>query len=94
MAIEANPYKIDTIPQMEPTRSQKKVKKLTGCMATSIQFFSWPRKKGMSFYKMLRKVDKFEWALEAQEAVNALQKFLTRPSVLKPPNWATKDQPT
>jgi hypothetical protein len=38
-------------------------------------------------------VDKFQWTTEAQEALEALKKFLTTPLVLKPPHRATFDQP-
>jgi hypothetical protein len=38
-------------------------------------------------------VDKFQWTTEAQEALEALKKFLTTPPVLKPPRRATSDQP-
>ena len=50
--------------------------------------------KGMPFYKLLKKVDKFQWITEAQEALEALKKFLTTPPVLKPPCRATSNQPT
>jgi hypothetical protein len=39
----------------------------------------------MLFYKLLKKVDKFQWTTEAQKALEALKKFLTTPPVLKPP---------
>jgi ribonuclease HI len=42
---------------------------------------------------LLKKVDKFQWTIEAQEALEALKKFLTTPPVLKPPRRATPDQP-
>jgi hypothetical protein len=47
----------------------------------------------MPFYKLLKKVEKFQWTTEAQEALDALKKFLTTPPVLKPPRRATSDQP-
>ena len=47
----------------------------------------------MPFYKLLKKVDKFQWSSEAQEALDALKKFLTTPPVLKPPRRATPTQP-
>jgi hypothetical protein len=49
--------------------------------------------KGLPFYKLLKKVDKFQWTSEAQEALDALKKFLTTPPVLKPPRRATPSQP-
>jgi ribonuclease HI len=41
---------------------------------------------------LLKKVDKFQWTTEAQEALEALKKFLTTPPVLKPPHRATPSQ--
>jgi hypothetical protein len=43
---------------------------------------------------LLKKVDKFQWTSEAQEALDSLNKFLTTPPVLKPPRRATPSQPT
>jgi hypothetical protein len=63
-------------------------------MAALSRFISRPGEKGMSFYKLLKKVDKFQWTTEAQEALEALKKFLTTPPVLKPPRRATSNQPT
>jgi hypothetical protein len=90
--IEANPEKIKAIMRMEAPRSQKKVQRLTGCMASLRRFISRMGEKGMPFYKLLKKVDKFQWTTEAQEALEALKKFLTTPPVLKPPRRATPNQ--
>jgi hypothetical protein len=79
--------------RMEPPRSQKKVQRLTGYMAALSRFISRLGERGMSFYKLLKKVDKFQWTTEAQEALEALKKFLTTSPVLKPPCRATSDQP-
>ena len=57
--IEANPEKIEAIMRMEPPRSQKKVQRLTRCMAALSHFISRLGKRVMSFYKLLKKVDKF-----------------------------------
>jgi hypothetical protein len=77
--IEANPEKIKAIMRMEAPRSQKKVQRLTGCMAALSRFISRLGEKGLPFYKVLKKVDKFQWTSEAQEALDALKKFLTTP---------------
>jgi ribonuclease HI len=79
--------------RMEAPRSQKKVQRLTGCMAALSRFISRLGEKGLSFYKLLKKVDKFQWTSEAQEALDALKKFLTTPPVLKPLRRATPSQP-
>jgi hypothetical protein len=80
--IEANPEKIKANMRMEAPRSQKKVQRLTGCMAALSRFISRLGEKGMPFYK-------FQWTIEAKEALEALKKFLTTPPVLKPPRRAT-----
>jgi ribonuclease HI len=78
--------------RMEAPRSQKKVQRLTGCMAALSRFISRLGEKVLPFYKLLKKVDKFQWTIEAQEALDALKKFLTMPPVLKPPRRAMPDQ--
>jgi hypothetical protein len=45
--IEANPKKIKAIMRMEAPRSQKKVQRLTGCMAALSRFISRLGEKGM-----------------------------------------------
>jgi hypothetical protein len=63
--IEANLEKINAIMRMEAPRSQKKVQRLTGCMAALRRFISRLGEKGLPFYKLLKKVDKFQWTSEA-----------------------------
>jgi hypothetical protein len=91
--IEAKPEKIEAIMRMEPPQSQNKVQRLTGCMATLSHFILRLSERGMPFYKLLKKVDKFQWIIEAQKALEALKKFLTTPPVLKLPHRATSNQP-
>jgi hypothetical protein len=91
--IEVNPEKIEAIMRMEAPWSQKKVQRLTGCMPALRRFISRLGEKGLPFYKLLKKVDKFQWTSEAQEALDALKKFLTTPLVLKPPRRAMPNQP-
>jgi hypothetical protein len=74
--------------RMEAPRSQKKVQRLTGCITALSRFISRLGEKSLPFYKLLKKVDKFQWTLEAQEALDALKKFLTAPPVLKSPHRA------
>jgi hypothetical protein len=73
--IEANPEKVEAMMRMEAPRSQKKVQRLTGCMAALSRFISRLGEKDMLFYKLLKKVDKFQWITEAQEALEALNFF-------------------
>jgi hypothetical protein len=62
-------------------------------MSALSRFISRLGEKGMPFYKLLKKVDKFQWTTKSQEALEALKKFLTTPPVLKPPRRATPNQP-
>jgi hypothetical protein len=71
--IEANLEKIEAIMRMEAPRSQKKVQRLTGCMVALSRFISRLGEKGLPFYKLLKKVVKFQWTSEAQEALDALK---------------------
>jgi hypothetical protein len=50
-------------------------------MAALSRFISRLGEKGMPFYKLLKKVDKFHWTTEEQEALDALKKFLITPPV-------------
>jgi hypothetical protein len=77
---------------MEPPRSQKKYKSSRGAWQLSC-FISRLGERGMPFYKLLKKLDRFQWTLEAQEALDALKKFLTTLPVLKPPHRATASRP-
>jgi ribonuclease HI len=61
-------------------------------MAAISRFISRLGERGMPFYKLLKKVDKFQWTVKAQEALETLKKFLTTPPVLKPPHRATASQ--
>jgi len=63
--IEAYPTKINAIRFMKPPRCKKDLMKLTGCMAALSQFISRLGDKGLPFFKLLRKSDKFEWNKEA-----------------------------
>jgi hypothetical protein len=58
-------------------------------MTALSRFISWLDERGMSFYKFLKKVDRFQWTLEAQEALDALKKILDHPidSQATPPSY-------
>ena len=59
--------------------------KLVGCMATLSRFISRLGDKGLPFFKLLRKSDKFEWNDDASKAFQELKDFLTSPPVLAAP---------
>jgi hypothetical protein len=72
-AIEANPAKIDAIRKMAKPSNKKDVMKLTGMMAALGHFISKLGEKGLPFFKLLKKADKFLWDDEAQKAFGALK---------------------
>jgi hypothetical protein len=57
--IEANPDKIEAIMKMEAPRSQKKVQRLTRCMAALSRFISRLREKGNHFTSYSRRWTSF-----------------------------------
>jgi hypothetical protein len=59
--------------------------KLTGMMAALGRFISKLGEKGLPFFKLLKKADKFVWDNEAQKAFEALKESLTTPPVMTPP---------
>ena len=71
--IEANPEKINTFMNMEALASIKDVQKLTGCMAALNRFLSRLGERGLPFFKLLKKQDKFRWSQEAAEALEDLK---------------------
>jgi hypothetical protein len=83
--IEANPAKIDAKRKMAKPSSKKDVMKLTGMMAALGRFISKFAEKGLPFFKILKKADKFVWDDEAQKAFEALKESLTTPPVMTRP---------
>jgi hypothetical protein len=70
---------------MGPSRCVKDVQKLTGSMTTLNHFISRLDEKGLLFFKLLKKIDKFEWTEEAKEAFESLKVYLTSSAILTPP---------
>jgi hypothetical protein len=83
--IEANPMKVDAICNMANPSSKKDVMKLTGMMAALGRFISNLDEKGLPFFKVLKKADKFAWDDEAQKAFEALKESLMTAPVMTPP---------
>jgi hypothetical protein len=82
--IEANRTKVDAIRRMKWPTEKKDVMKLTGIMATLGRFISKLGEKGLPFFKLLKKADKFVWTEEADQAPEELKTFLTTPPVMVP----------
>ena len=83
--IEANQTKINAIRFMKPLRCKKDLMKLTGCMSALSRFISRLGDRGLPFFKLLRKSDKFKWNEEAAVHFQQLKDFLTTPPVLIAP---------
>jgi hypothetical protein len=83
--IVSNPEKVSAITKMKPPESLHDVQKLMGCMAALSRFISWLSIRGLHFFKLLKKQDKFHWTHEAQEAFKELKKYLTTPPTLVDP---------
>jgi hypothetical protein len=83
--IEANPAKVDAIRKMAKPSNKKDVMKLTGMMVALGRFISKLGEKGLPFFKLLKKEDKFVWDDEAQKAFEALKESLMTPPIMTPP---------
>jgi hypothetical protein len=83
--IEANPVKISAITDMGALATIKDVQKLTGCMAALNRFISRFEERGLPFFKLLKRQDKFHWTEEAERALQDLKHHLQSPPVLTAP---------
>jgi hypothetical protein len=57
--IDPNPKKVSAITKMKPFESLHDVQKLMGCMAALSRFISRLSVRGLPFFKLLKKQDKF-----------------------------------
>jgi hypothetical protein len=80
--IEANPVKVDAISNMAKPSNKKDVVNLTRMMAALGRFISKLGEKGLPFFKILKKADKFVWDNEAQKAFEALKESLMKPPIM------------
>jgi hypothetical protein len=70
---------------MAKPSNKKDVMKLIGMMVALSRFISKLGEKGLPFFEILKKVDKFVWEDEAQKSFEALKESLTTPPVMTPP---------
>jgi hypothetical protein len=83
--IEANLVKITAITDMWVPATIKDVQKLTGCMAALNRFISRLEERGLPFFKLLKRQDKFQWMEEAERALQDLKHHLQSPPILTAP---------
>jgi hypothetical protein len=69
---------------MAKPSNKKDVMKLTCMMAALGRFINKLGEKGLPFFKLLKKADKFVWDDEAQKAFEALKESLMTPPVMTP----------
>jgi hypothetical protein len=83
--IEANLEKITAITDMGAPATVKDVQKLTGCMAALNRFISRLGERGLPFFRLLKRQDKFRWTDEADRALQELKQHLQSPPILTAP---------
>ncbi|KAL0396359.1 UNVERIFIED_CONTAM: Transposon Ty3-G Gag-Pol polyprotein [Sesamum calycinum] len=66
------------------------VQRLTGRLATLNRFISRSSDRGLPFFKVLKKREKFQWTPQCQEAFEKLKEYLASPPLLTKP----KDEET
>ena len=64
---------MNTVMAMDAPATIKDVQKLTSCMAALNRFLSRLGERGLPFFKLLKRQDKFEWTTEAVEALENLK---------------------
>jgi len=64
------------------------VQRVTGCLAALSRFISRLGEKVLPLYRLLKKVERFSWTPEAEEALERLKKTLTSAPVLVQPQPA------
>ena len=70
---------------MGPIQNVKGVQRITGCLAALSRFISRLGEWGLPLYRLLKKVDRFEWTPKALEVLDKLKEHLTRALILVPP---------
>ena len=63
----------------------KDIQKLTGCMVNLNRFISRLGERGLPFFKLLKRQEKFQWTEKAEQALQHLKDFLSKPPVLTVP---------
>ncbi|KAK6123773.1 hypothetical protein DH2020_042483 [Rehmannia glutinosa] len=85
LVIEVNPEKVKALIDMASPTSINKVQQLMGRLAALSRFISKLAEKSFLFFKVLRKVNKFEWLEECERAFSELKAFLSKLPLLTKP---------
>ena len=71
--IEANSEKISAIMRMGSIQNIKGVQRVIGCLAVLSCFISCLGERGLPLCRLLKKADRFEWMVEAQQALDMVK---------------------
>jgi hypothetical protein len=82
--IVANPKKVKAIKNLQQPRTTKEIQKLAGMMATLSRFIFKLGECGMPFYRLLRKVDGFQWDDQVAVTFVELKQYLKSLPTLLP----------
>ncbi|KAL0366558.1 UNVERIFIED_CONTAM: Transposon Ty3-G Gag-Pol polyprotein [Sesamum radiatum] len=83
--IEENSSKIKAILDMKAPSNINEVQRLTGRIAALSRFVSKSAEKSLPFFKVLRKIRRFEWDVSCQQAFEELKDYLAKlPLLVKP----------
>lgn len=74
--LSVNPDKVQGILEMRSPRTIKKVQKLTGSIAALSRFLSQAAEKQLLFFRTLRRIKKFGWTTDCEEAFKQLKAHL------------------
>lgn len=77
--IEGNPEKIKAIIELPHPRTLSEAQKLIGKIMSLSRFISRSAKKTLPFFRVLKKVAKFEWNQECRDTFEALKTYLMSP---------------
>jgi hypothetical protein len=87
--IDANPKKVEAIKKLQPPQTKKEIQKLAVMLAALSRFISKLGEHGMSFYRLLRKADDFQWDDQATTAFVELKQYLKSLPTLVPRSLMT-----
>ena len=88
--IEANPDKVKAIQEMLSPRCTRDVQRLTGRLAALNRFLLQSASKVLSFFKVLKKADKFYWTEECQQVFDQMKEYLHHLPTLTSPGFGDK----
>ena len=84
--IEANPAKIRALSQLATPTDLKQIQKLTGCVAALSRFISRLGEKALPLYRLLRRIEHFEWTDAATTGMEEIKALLASDPILAAPN--------